>query len=57
MATKNTAGSLFVGSMRKIDRLIEKIDRRTKSGKDAENVNPVWQKHTITKEGDRVWSF
>jgi len=57
MATKNTAGSLVVRANNRIDRLIDKIDRRTKSGEDRENVDHVWQKHTITEEGDRVWSF
>ena len=57
MATKNSAGSLVARNQRKIDRFIETIDRRTQSGHDRENVDEVWQKHTVTKEGDRVWSF
>ena len=57
MATKNSAGSIVARNMRKIERLIETIDRRTKSGDDRENVDETWQKHTVTKEGDRVWSF
>lgn len=57
MANKNTAGNLVVRAANRIDRLIDAIDRRTKSGEDRENVDHVWQKHTITKEGDRVWSF
>ena len=57
MANKNTAGSLVARKMQAIDRLVDKIDRRTKSGEDRENVDRVWQKHTITEEGDRVWSF
>jgi len=57
MANKNTVGSLVARKMQAIDRLVDKIDRRTKSGEDRENVDRVWQKHTITEEGDRVWSF
>ena len=57
MATKNTAGSYVARKFKAIDRLIDELDRRTKSGEDRENVDSTWQKHTITEEGDRVWSF
>jgi hypothetical protein len=57
MANKNTAGSLVARANDRIDRFIDKIDRRSKSGEDRENVDHVWQKHTVTEEGDRVWSF
>ena len=57
MATKNTAGNTVARNMYKIERLIDEIDRRTKSGEDRENVDHVWQKHTVNENGDRVWSF
>jgi len=49
--------NVYQFSLRHIDKLIDKIDERTKNGKDRENVDSTWQKHTINKEGDRVWSF
>ena len=57
MANKNTAGNTVARNLRKIDRLIDTIDRRTKSGEDRENLDRIWHKHTVTAEGDRVWSF
>ena len=57
MANKNTTGSLVVRAKTREDRLIEKIDRRTKTGEDRENVDHVWQKYTINKDGSRSWSF
>ena len=57
MAKKGTVGNAYHYSMRKIDRIITAIDKRTKNGKDRENVDPTWQRHTVNREGDRVWSF
>ena len=57
MANKNTAGSLVVRTKEREDRLIDKIDRRTQSGKDLDNVDPIWNKHTVNENGDRCWSF
>ena len=57
MSSKNTVGNAYHYSMRKIDRVIKEIDKRTVNGKDRENVDPTWQKHTVNKEGARVWTF
>lgn len=57
MANKNTAGSFIVRNKEHINRLIDKIDRRSKTGEDRENVDYVWQKHTINDNGERCWSF
>lgn len=57
MANKNTAGNTVARNMHKIERLIDEIDRRTKSGEDRENLDESWHNHTIAANGDRVWSF
>ena len=57
MADKNTNGTRFVIFKNREIRMIDKIDRRSKTGDDRENVDSVWNKHTITAEGDRLWSF
>jgi hypothetical protein len=54
---KKTVGNAYHYSQKKIDRLITEMDRRTKTGKDRENVDPTWQKHRLTAQGERVWSF
>lgn len=51
------ASNAYRFSLRHMDKLIDKIDGRTKTGKDRENVDSTWQKHTVNKEGARVWSF
>jgi hypothetical protein len=55
--SKNHTGNLLIRVQDKENRLLEKIDKRTGNGKDMENVDPTWQKHTVNPEGDRVWSF
>ena len=55
MAKKTSNAYQF--SLRHMDRLIDKIDERTEDGRDRENVDPTWQKHTVNKKGDRVWTF
>ena len=57
MAKKATIGNAYHNSQKKIDRLIAKIDKRTANGKDRENVDPTWQKHTVNATGERCWSF
>lgn len=54
---KNANGNLFTRYKRREMRLVEILDKRTRNGKDRENVDPVWQKHSFTPEGERVWSF
>jgi hypothetical protein len=57
MANKNTAGSLVHRTKERIDRLVGEIDRRTKTGEDLENVDHVYQNHTVNEDGERCWSF
>lgn len=57
MANKNYAGSLVYRAELRIDRLNDKIDRRTEDGSDRENVDHVWQNNTKNDNGDRCWSF
>ncbi len=57
MASKKGASNAYMYNQVKLDKLIGLIDKRTKNGKDRENVDPVWQKHRVNKEGDRVWTF
>ena len=57
MTTKNSAGTLVYNNNRYIERLNEKLDRRTKDGSDRENVDHVWQNHSTNENGERVWSF
>jgi hypothetical protein len=55
--SKNQTGNLVLRTRAKEDRLLEKIDERSGNGKNMENVDHVWKKHTVNQEGDRVWSF
>lgn len=57
MAKKGRVGNAYYYGQRKIDRLIEKIDQREKSGKNRENVDKVFANHSFTKDGAKVWSF
>ncbi len=57
MANKNTNGTLFNRFKDKEARLAAALDRRTNNGDDRENVDPVWQEHSYTQTGERVWSF
>jgi len=57
MANKNSAGTLVYKNDRYIERLIDKLDRRSKDGSDRENVDQVWQNHSTNENGERVWSF
>jgi hypothetical protein len=57
MANKNTVGSYVVRKLKAIDHLIDKIDQRTKTGEDRENVDHVFQNHTVNENGERSWSF
>ena len=57
MANKNTAVSLVHRTKERIDRLVGEIDRRTKTGDDLENVDHVYQNHTVNEDGERCWSF
>jgi hypothetical protein len=55
---KKIVGNAYHYSQKKIDRLIDKIDHRTKTGKDRENVDNTYKNHSrMTREGERVWSF
>jgi len=51
--TKNFAGGFVMKCNQKIDRLHDKIDRRTKEGKNE----PAMDNYKLTKDGARVWSF
>ena len=55
MAKKGTIGNAYHYSQKKIDRLINRIDKRTANGKDGENTTP--KEHTFTAKGERVWSY
>ena len=58
MANKNNAGTLVYNNDRYIDRLNDKLDRRTKDGSDRENVDDTFNNfHHVTTSGERVWSF
>jgi len=57
MANKNYSGAQYMRAQDKEDRLLDKIDRRTDKGQDRENIDPVWQKHSYTPDGERVWRF
>jgi hypothetical protein len=57
MSNKNTTGSLVHRTKERIDRLVGEIDRRTKTGEDRENVDHVYQNHSVNKDGERCWSF
>ena len=57
MANKNTAGSMLVRNKRFIDKINEVIDRRSANGEDRENVDSHWNNHTLTANGERVWSY
>ncbi len=51
--TKNTAGAMIRRAMHRIDRIHDKIDRRTKEGKN----DAIIGNYKMTKDGARVWSF
>jgi hypothetical protein len=55
MANKNTAGRLFVNTMKRIDRIHREIDKRARNGK--YNEDDTHNKYTLTQNGERVWSF
>jgi len=55
--SKNKAGKNYYNWLMNMDKLVRTIDRRTENGEDRENVDHVWQQHTINENGDRVWSF
>ncbi len=57
MANKNTTGSTWSRFKDREQRLLKVIDKRTKDGDDRENVDPTWDKHQLTAQGDRIWSF
>lgn len=58
MANKNRVGNAYHYGQKKIDRLISKIDRRAKNGKNRENVDNTFRSHShMTRKGERVWSF
>ena len=58
MANKNRVGNAYHFNTKKIDRLIAKIDKRTKNGKDRENVDNTYRNHShMTENNERVWSF
>ena len=57
MANKNTNGTLFDRFKDREQRLVNKLDTRTNNGDDSENVDPTWQNHALTVDGERVWSF
>lgn len=57
MATKNTAGNLFVRFKNREKRLLNKIDKREAKGTNRENVDSVYNEHSFTPTGERVWSF
>jgi hypothetical protein len=55
---KKTVGNAYHYSMKKIDRLITKIDKRSVNGKNRENVDSTYKNHSHkTRDGERVWSF
>ncbi len=51
--TKNRAGGFVMKCNEKIDRLHDKIDRRTEEGKN----DAIIGNYKMTKDGARVWSF
>ena len=55
MTNKNTAGRLFASTMKRIDRLHKEIDKRARNGR--YNEDDARNKFTLTRDGDRVWSF
>lgn len=57
MANKNTAGNLLARNKRFIEWLDNKLDERTANGEDRENVDSHWNNHTMTANGERVWSY
>ena len=57
MAKNATVGNAYHYSQKKIDRLINKIDRREAKGTNKENVDRVYNKCSFTAGGERVWSF
>lgn len=58
MANKNTAGTMFVRTKAKEDRLIDRIDKRDANGTNNENVDNTFRNYThMTNSGERVWSF
>ena len=54
VSVKNRAGATFLRTVKRIDRLHKKIDRRARNGKYNEDYTPRFR---LTKEGERVWSF
>jgi len=57
MANKNTTGSTWVRFKGREEQLVRVMDRRSKKGEDRENVDPAWNKHKLTAQGERVWSY
>lgn len=57
MATKNYSGNILNRQKNWESRLINKIDRRDKNGKNRENVDDEYNNFTTTKDGSKVWSF
>jgi len=57
MAKKANVGNSYYKFLKRQERLVKKLDKRSKSGKDRENVDHIFQNHSFTPNGERVWSF
>ena len=57
MANKNYSGNILNRQKNWESRIVDKIDRRDKNGKNRENVDDEYNNFTTTKDGSKVWSF
>ena len=57
MANKGRIGNAYHYSQKRINRLIDKIDKREAKGTNRENIDSTYRKCSFTANGERVWSF
>jgi len=57
MANKNYAGTQYMRTLAKENRLVDEIDKREAKGTNRENIDSTYNKCSFTPNGERVWSF
>jgi hypothetical protein len=54
--SKNYNGRKYYKFQKRMEQLVNKLDRRAKDGKNLENTDPKFNNYRI-ENGARVWSF
>ena len=57
MSKKNYSGNILARTMKHADRLVEAIDRRTRTGKYNEEDNNKSLNCQVSRDGARCWTF